>query len=91
LSETAAPTPTPAVAAKGSVVIQVFSSADKAQADRIRTQLAGGGYKAFLSPVEKAGRTMYRVRIGPFGSRDDAQKTAEKVRKGYKLDTWVTE
>jgi DedD protein len=88
LSDAAAPAPK---VAKGSVVIQVFSSADKAQADRIRTQLAGGGYKAFLSPVEKAGHTMYRVRIGPFSSRDDAQKTAEKVRKGYKLDTWVTE
>lgn len=76
---------------KGSVVIQVFSSPDKAQADRIRSQLAGGGYTAYLSPVEKAGHTMYRVRLGPFGSRDDAQKVAEKVRKGYKLDTWVTE
>lgn len=76
---------------KGSVVIQVFSSPDKAQADRIRNQLAGGGYSAYLSPVEKAGHTMYRVRLGPYGSRDDAQKVAEKVRKGYKLDTWVTE
>jgi cell division protein FtsN len=76
---------------KGSVVIQVFSSPDKAQADRIRSQLAGGGYTAYLSPVEKAGHTMYRVRLGPFGSREDAQKVAEKVRKGYKLDTWVTE
>ena len=34
---------------------------------------------------------MYRVRIGPFKSRDDAQKVADQVRKGYKLDTWVTE
>ncbi len=76
---------------KGSVVIQVFSSPDKAQADRIRSQLAGGGYSAYLSPVEKAGHTMYRVRLGPYSSRDDAQKVAEKVRKGYKLDTWVTE
>ena len=34
---------------------------------------------------------MYRVRIGPFDSRGEAQKVAEQVRKGYKLDTWVTE
>jgi cell division septation protein DedD len=97
---TTAPAPVPAATTtrvkeppvpKGSVVIQVFSSPDQAQADRIRNQLSGGGYKAYLSPVEKAGHTMYRVRIGPFSSRDDAQKVAEKVRKGYKLDTWVTE
>jgi cell division septation protein DedD len=76
---------------KGSYVIQVFSSADQAQADRIRAKLVAGGQKAFLSPIERGGRTMYRVRVGPFKSRDEAQKTADKVRKGYKLDTWVTE
>jgi cell division septation protein DedD len=76
---------------KGSYVIQVFSSADKAQADSIRARLAGGGQKAYLSPIDRGGRTMYRVRIGPFKSRGDAQTVADKVRKGYKLDTWVTE
>jgi cell division septation protein DedD len=76
---------------KGAVVIQVFSSQDRPQADRIRKQLAKGGQRAFLSPVDVAGHTMYRVRIGPFTSRPDAQKVAEKVRKAYKLDTWVTE
>jgi cell division protein FtsN len=80
-----------AAAGKGAYVIQVFSSADKAQADRIRAKLAGGGQKAFLSPIDRGGRTMYRVRVGPFKSHDDAQKVADKVRKAYRLDTWVTE
>lgn len=76
---------------KGAFVIQVFSSPDKAQAESIRSKLTGGGQKAYLSPVDRGGRTMYRVRIGPFKSRGDAQTVADKVRKGYKLDTWVTE
>lgn len=76
---------------KGSYVIQVFSSADQTQADRIRAKLTGGGQKAYLSPISRGGRTMYRVRIGPFKSHDDAQKVADQVRKGYKMDTWVTE
>lgn len=80
-----------AAAGKGAYVIQVFSSADKAQADRIRAKLAGGGQKAFLSPIDRGGRTMYRVRVGPFKSHDEAQKVADKVRKAYRLDTWVTE
>lgn len=91
---TTAPAPAePAEPARkaGQVVIQVFSSPEKDQAERIRTQLVRGGQRAYLSPVEVAGRTMYRVRIGPFDSRGDAQKVAEQVRKGYKLDTWVTE
>lgn len=76
---------------RGSAVIQVFSSADQEQADRIRDRLVKGGYKAYLSPVETGGRTMYRVRIGPYGSRGDADTAAANVRKNYKLDTWVTE
>ena len=96
-----APAPTPARAApatgneprlaSGQVVIQVFSSGDQGQAESVRDRLNRGGHKAFLSPVEVGGRTMYRVRIGPFNSRGDAQKVAEQVRTGYKLDTWVTE
>ena len=76
---------------RGSAVIQVFSSADQEQAERIRDRLVKGGYKAYLSPVETGGRTMYRVRIGPYGSRSDADTAAGNVRKNYKLDTWVTE
>jgi DedD protein len=86
-----APVPAEPKRTAGQVVIQVFSSAEKDQAERIRGQLVRGGQRAYLSPVEVGGRTMYRVRIGPFGSRGDAQKVAEQVRKGYKLDTWVTE
>jgi DedD protein len=82
---------TPATIPKGSYVIQVFSSPDQTQAERIRGKLVGGGQKAYLSPIDRGGRTMYRVRIGPFKTRADAQGVADKVRKGYKLDTWVTE
>lgn len=92
------PAPTPASPGKpeprvvaGQVVIQVFSSPELDQAEKVRDRLIGGGHKAYLSPVQVAGRTMHRVRIGPFDSRGDAQKVAEQVRKGYKLDTWVTE
>lgn len=105
VAEAARPTPTPAPTparaapatvneprlASGQVVIQVFSSGDEDQAESVRDRLSRGGHKAFLSPVQVGGRTMYRVRIGPFNSRGDAQKVAEQVRTGYKLDTWVTE
>jgi cell division protein FtsN len=85
------PQPSAPVLPKGSVVIQVFSSPDRGQAEAIRAKLAGGGYQAYLSPIERGGRTMYRVRVGPFTSKAEAQKVADKVRTGFKLDTWVTE
>jgi DedD protein len=91
-------TPPPAASASdtaqpgaGTVVIQVFASADQTEAQRVRERLAKGGQTAFLSPLTVDGHTMYRVRIGPFGTRQQAQKAAEKVRKNFKLDTWLTE
>jgi cell division septation protein DedD len=76
--------------AAGEVVIQVFSTADKEQADKVRDGLVHAGFTAFLSPIAKGGQTMYRVRIGPFPSRTAAEPVAEKVRKERKLDTWIT-
>jgi SPOR domain len=76
--------------AAGDLVIQVFSSADREQADRVRSNLADAGFQAFLSPLAKNGQTMYRVRIGPFATRAAAEPVAEKVRKEQKLDTWIT-
>jgi hypothetical protein len=80
-----------AQAGTGSVVIQVFASADPNEARKMRDRLAGGGERAFVSPLTVDGRTMYRVRVGPFASRAVAQKEADRVRKAYKLDTWLTE
>jgi hypothetical protein len=79
-----------AAAAAGEVVIQVFSTADKEQADKVRDSLVDAGFAAFLSPIAKGGQTMYRVRIGPFPSRTAAEPVADKVRKEHKLDTWIT-
>lgn len=75
----------------GAVVIQVFASAEQVEAKKVRDRLARGGEPAFVSPLTVDGRTMYRVRVGPFTSRPRAQKEAERVRKSYKLDTWLTE
>ena len=76
--------------AEGEHVIQVFSSADESQAKKLISQLSGGGFPAFLSPVEVGGQTMYRVRIGPYADLADAETVAARVRRSYKLDTWVT-
>lgn len=81
--------PPPAPRADGPV-IQVFSSRDRDQAERIVERLRNGGERPFLSPVEVDGQTMYRVRLGPFADRDEATRVAERVRRGYGLDTWIT-
>jgi cell division septation protein DedD len=75
----------------GDLVVQVFSSNDATQARRVLGRLAEGGHPAYLSPVEVQGRTMYRVRIGPYSERERAEQVADNVRRTFKLDTWITQ
>lgn len=77
-------------AAAGDVVIQVFSSHDEAQARNILERLRSRDFDAFLSPTEVDGRTMYRVRVGPFEERARAESVAERLKRELRLDTWIT-
>jgi cell division septation protein DedD len=89
--EVSTPAPAPAQAQAGELVIQVFFSSDQEKARNLVAQLAAGGFPAFLSPVEVGGETMYRVRLGPYEQRSAAEAAAERVRRNYKLDTWITQ
>lgn len=55
-----------------------YSSADDAEQQRAR--LALNGLVAKVTEREQGGRTVYRVRLGPFDARDDADATLAKVR-----------
>ncbi len=86
------PSPAPAAPPTGEgLVIQVFSSPDRAQAEQVVERLRGSGHPAFLSPTDVAGKTMFRVRIGPFEERARAERVAESVRRAFRLDTWITQ
>lgn len=65
-----------APAAGNSFVVQIGAFGDGAKAASIAADLKRRGFAAY---TEKVG-TMTRVRIGPFGGRDDADKAAQRVR-----------
>jgi cell division septation protein DedD len=90
VAETVAPS-SQAPPAGDLLFIQVFSSADAKQAQNLREKLLKADFAASISPVEVGGRTMHRVRIGPFGDRAEATSVADKVRREFKLDTWITQ
>jgi len=85
------PEAAPAAPTQGTLVVQVFSSSNQVQAQGVVDQLRAGGFPALLSPVEVSGRTMYRVRIGPYTDRQVAEGVAAQVRSEYRLETWITE
>ena len=83
------PPPAPSPGAGGRV-IQVFSTLDAAQADRLVRRLGEGGYPAYLVEENLQGRTTYRVRVGPYQQEARAQKIADELRREYRLETWIT-
>ena len=48
-------------------------------AEQQRARLAIMGYEARITEREQSGRTMYRVRIGPFPRKDDADGAKDKL------------
>jgi cell division protein FtsN len=54
-----------------------FRTADDAEAQRAK--LAIMGWEAKVTEREQSGRTVFRVRIGPYGKKDDADRTKEKL------------
>jgi cell division septation protein DedD len=85
---------TPAAGAASSAApffVQVYSSTNGARAREIVAQLRKAGFKVQLSESARAGATNYRVRVGPYGSREGAQAPAERLRREFRLDTWVTD
>lgn len=85
------PTPSGALAT-GDLVVQVLVSSEEGKAREILDRLQDNGFRAFLSPVADGGRTLYRVRVGPFEQRARAEEVAERLRKPpFNLETWITQ
>jgi cell division septation protein DedD len=80
----------PAVAAaSGETKFMLQAGAMKSRdiADVLRKRLDRGGYKAKVihATTRKHGE-VYRVRVGPFGSRDEAMKAMKAIRAEMKVD-----
>ena len=74
---------------EGGSVIQVFSSHDQSQAQEVLDRLLRAGLGAYLSPAEVNRVIYYRVRLGPFRDREQAEAVAKQLREDYKLETWI--
>lgn len=67
---------TPRAAADESFVVQVGAFSEASKANAVGSDLKKRGFAAY---TEKAG-TVTRVRVGPFASREDAEKVAARLR-----------
>ena len=65
--------------------MQIASLASESEAQSRRQQLVAAGITdAFVAKGNVDGRTTYRVRVGPFSSRESAQAAQTRLRSlGY--------
>jgi cell division protein FtsN len=59
---------------------QVNAFPDERSAKSVVDRLKDKGYNAYVTEVENRGKTWYRVNVGKFSSRDEADKMAEVLR-----------
>ena len=62
-------------------VVQVGAFSDLAKVREVRRKLEQSGLSTFTQVVTNDGKSTTRVRVGPFSSREEADKAAAKVRK----------
>jgi DedD protein len=68
-----APAPAPAIPGRGGWAVQVGAFGSAASAAKLVNQLQEAGYKAYVSPVSRSGKTLHRVRVGPEAERSEAE------------------
>lgn len=70
-------------ASEGSWVVQVVSLSNKANALALRDKLRKGGFATQVEKVHVDGKTHYRVRVGPFLQRSEADRVRKQIADGF--------
>lgn len=73
--------PEDAVPAKTRFVVQAGAFADAHAAQTVRAKIEKAGFKTYTQVVDTAQGKRIRVRVGPFATRDDAERALGKLRR----------
>ena len=70
--------------------VQVAAYKDRGQSDNLAKQLIAKGYPAFvLDPVKGAPTAMFRVRVGKYKTRQEAQAIMAKLQSEQFSSAWI--
>jgi DedD protein len=71
----------PKAAATGAFVIQVAALSDAAKAKELQTKISSGGLKSYTEVVQTSKGPVTRVRVGPYASREAAEKARTSLQR----------
>lgn len=79
--------PAAAPPVKGKFMLQAGAMKSRETADALRKRLDRRGYKATVArATTRMQGEVYRVRVGPFGTRDEATRAMKSIRNEMKID-----
>jgi DedD protein len=61
-------------------IVQVGAFSDEAKVKEVRAKLEKAGFKTYVHVAQTKNGKRTRVRIGPFASKEEAQKTVNKIK-----------
>jgi len=70
--------------------LQIAALRDRGDAEAIAKRLASKGYAAYVLAPAKGTPVVYRVRIGKFRTRREAETMAAKLQKEEQFNPWIT-
>ena len=71
-------------------VVQVAALNDRGEADEIARRLVSKGYGAFVVAPASGNPAVYRVRVGTFKTKSEADMVGAKLKKEERFDPWIT-
>jgi cell division protein FtsN len=80
----------PAALPERRFTIQVAAFKTRPQAETMRRGLVDGGYDAYISESTGPSGARYRVRVGVYPTRDDAQQAAQRLAAERRVTTFIT-
>lgn len=71
-------------------VVQVASLRSRDEADAIARRLSSKGFPSFVSTPGSSGPRVFRVRVGKYADRGQAETVARRLEKEEQFKPWIT-
>jgi cell division septation protein DedD len=71
-------------------VVQVASLKSRGEADAIAKRLSSKGFPSFVTTPGSSGPKVFRVRVGKYAARREAETVARKLEKEEQFKPWIT-
>ncbi len=73
----------------GGFTVQVGSGQNRENIENLAQIYKTRGYEPFITEVSSASGTIYRLRLGSFATREEAQQLAGELKDKYSIECWI--